>query len=502
MVCEKCGNNIPDGAEKCTSCGASDFGKNEKSIGAPAPEVTANTAVGGGNRKKIMIISAMCAILLIGGIGGCSAYQYYNSPRQVMNRSIDSGNYDEAYELYAENFENEDMPDKLFSAFSERLDMARQQFTAREKDYSETLLEINRIKDMDIAELDDKADTFIEYINTLNTSRTAFALGTEYLDKTDYVAAMVQFKLVIEEDGDYSTAQENLKKSVELYRKEQLDKAASSADSGDYDSAITVINGALKTLENDQELTQRLEIYKSMKISDDVNSILESAKSYADNSDYVQAITVLKKAMITYPDETDIKTKYDDYETIYVKTIISDADKLAGERDYDPAIKMVDSAMKILPDNKTLSDKYDFLVASKPVELKNIKMQNANNFSYIESACEDVVGNVYSGNNIYLTNQNNYGSDGSCEFYMGGEYQSISGTVAPQSKFGQNNATNFEIYADGELKYSAKITQKTLAFSFEADISGAEWIEIKTSKIVGISRYYTPTIIYNPVLFK
>ncbi|MBD5104098.1 MAG: hypothetical protein HDT47_04445 [Ruminococcaceae bacterium] len=213
-------------------------------------------------------------------------------------------------------------------------------------------------------------------------------------------------------------------------------------------------------------------------------------------------LIVYELNMITYPDETDIKTKYDDYETIYVITIISDADKLAGERDYDPAIKMVDSAMKILPDNKTVSDKYDFLVVSRPVELKNIKMQNADNFSHTGDACEDVVGNVYSGNNIYLLNQNTYGSNGSCEFYMGGEYQSISATVAPQSKFGKDHAINFEIYADGELKYSAKITQKTLEFSFEADISGAEWIKIKTSKIVSIYSYNTPTIIYNTVLFK
>ncbi len=502
MVCEKCGNNIPNSAEKCTFCGASNSEKNEKSTMNAVDKETLNAFVGSKNRKKIIIISAVCGVLLIGGISSFFAYRYYNSPRQVMNRSIDSGNFDEAYALYEENFENEEMPDKLLSAFSDRLDTVKQQFIAKEKDYSETILEVNRIKDMNITELNGKVDDFIEYINALNASRTAFGLGTEYLNKSDYIAAMAQLKLVIEEDSDYDIAQENLKRSVELYRKEQLDKAENSADSGDYDSAITVLDGALKTLVNDQELTQRLEIYKSAKTSDDINNILESAKSYVDNSDYVQAITVLKNAMNAYPDETDIKFKYDDYTVMYVKTIVSDADKSVREKDYDSAIKAIDAAMKILPDNTVLADKYDFLIASKPVELKDIKMQNAINFSLINDACEDVVGNVYSGNNIFLTGRDYGSSAGSCEFYVGGKYSGISGTVAPQSSFNQNSALNFEIYADGVIKYSAKVTQKTLAFDFEADISGAEWIEIRTSPIINISRYDADTIIFNPVLFK
>lgn len=508
MVCKNCGGNVPEDAGFCTSCGSPVSQKNEKLNNDPFAKGSASAASANAAAqkrkipKKLVVISALCIVLLAGGIGGCSVYQSYNSPRQVMNRNIDSGNYEEAYELYAENFKDEDMPDKLLSAFSDRLDTAKQQFTAKEKDYNESLLEIDRIKAMDIKELNDKSDAIIKYIDALNASRTAFSLGTEFMDKAEYIAAMGQFKLVIEDDGDYATAQENLKKSVELYRKEQLDKAAGFADSGDYDSAITAINGALKILENDQELTQKLEIYKNMKVSDDIKAVLDSAKSYADKNDYPQALTLLKKAMSDYADNTEIKTRYDDYEAVYVETVISEADELAENREYDSAIKAIEAAMKTLPDNTTLSNKYALLVESKPVELRRIKMQNAMNFSYIENACEDVVGNVYSGNNIYLTNQSDYASDGSCEFYVGSEYKSISGTVAPQSSFGQSSATNFEIYADGELKYSAKITQKTLAFTFEADISGAEWIEIKTSKIVGINRYDTTTIIYNPVLFK
>lgn len=502
MFCTKCGKKIPDGEEKCIYCESSDFDKNKKISETPIHGAAASTAGKSGGRKKAVIISVVCAVLLAGGVGVRLGYQYYNSPRQIMNRRISSGNYDEAYELYVRNFEDEDMPDKLLSAFDERLDTAKEQFAAKEKDYSEAVLEINRIKDMGIEKLNKKADSFIEYINSLNASRTAFALGSEYLNNTDYAGAMEQFKLVIEEDGDYETAQENLKKAIDSYRRQQLDTAEGSAESGDYDTAITILSGALKTLENDQELTQRLEIYKSMKISDDVKGVLESAKSYADSEDYAHAISILKKALITYPDSTEIKTKYNDYGNAYAKKVISDADKLVGERDYNTAIQKVDEALKTLPDNKALSEKYDLLLESKPVELKDIKMQNAGNFYYMGNACEDVVGNVYSGNNIFLTNERKYDGDGSCEFYMGGKYKSIAGTVAPQSEFRQGSAVNFEIYADGELKYSAKVTQKTLAFSFEADISGAEWIKIKTSRIVGISHYDTTTIIYNPVLFK
>lgn len=307
--------------------------------------------------------------------------------------------------------------------------------------------------------------------------------------------------MVIELDPDFESAQENIKKSVDLYRTEQLDKAAKSAETGNLNNAVTVIKNALKFLENDSLLTQKLNEYNDIMAENDIKTLLASAKESADNGDLVTAMNILKNAMTTYPNEADIATQYNDYEKSYADSVISEVETMLDERDYDSALKLLESAQKVLPDNMQLSDKYNSLLASKPVELKDIKMQNASKFEWTGDAAEDIVGNVYSGNNMFIANRG-YQNRGSCEFYLGSNYSTICGTVVPQSSFDEYSAINFEIYADDVLKYSLKITQKTLATQFEADVSGTEWIMIKLSPISGFRCNYTQTIIYNPVLYK
>lgn len=540
MKCEKCGKEIPVGIVVCEYCGVDVKTEGKHGISLKKPRNTiqeqppiigddgeiypsrtttavvqeadimpaSNTAAplvptDNSEKKripyKLIAIAAGCVVVLSIGIGILSNY---NSPKEQMYRSIENGDYEKAYDLYAENFSDKKIPDKLLDVFWDRLDAAKQQFISKEKNYSETKLEIERVGSMGIEALDEKVQLTMDYVNALNDSRTAYSLGIEYMGSGDYPKAMEQFKKVIEDDHDYSSAQDNYNRSVDFYRSEQLDKAAYSVESGNIDAAIIVVSNALNILNNDSELTKQLDIYNSIKSAGEISNILLEIDTKVESGDYVAALGLLKTALNTYPDNADVKTKYSDVEGKYISSVIDEADSLMQMGDYDSALQRLDNAKNVLPDNKTLSDKYTTVSNNKPVQLKDIKMQNAINFALESGACEDIIGNVYSGNNVFVTGKSYGSSTGNCEFYLGGKYSSITGIAAPKNSFKQNRAINFEIYADGVLKFSNKITQKTLAFTFEADVSGAEWIMIKASSISGFSNYDADIIIHNPVLFK
>lgn len=545
MRCNKCGFEIADNSVVCEHCGA-DLKVNNSSqevkhgvslkkkipvqeqqpvIGddgeiypsgvlpvaareedvMPVPQTSAPIVPANNTEKKkkipykLIVIAAVCVVALSVGIGVLS---HYNSPKEQMYRSIDNGDFEKAYDLYAENFSGQKLPDKLLDVFWNRLDEAKRQFVSKEKDYSETKLEIERVSSMNIDALAEKVKITTDFVDNLNASRTAYSLGNEYLNSGDYVKAMAQFKKVIEDDSDYSNAQSNYKKSVDSYRSEQLEKAANSASSGDIDAAIIVLKTALTNLENDSEFTKQLDIYNGIKFAGEIKSLLLEIDGKTESGDYTAALSLLKTALATYPDNAEVKTKYNDVEGKYVNSVMDEAESLMQSGDYDSALQRLDNAKKVLPDNKTLADKYTTVSNNKPVQLKEIKMQNASDFALKKEALEDIVGNIYPGNNLYLIDAGKAYSDGYCQFYLGGKYTKLTGIIAPESSFGKNSAFNFEIYADDALKYSQKITQKTLATQFEADVSGAEWLTIKGMPISGVSSWYTRGIINNPVLFK
>lgn len=500
MFCNKCGIKLDDRAEFCTSCG-NKLPLKQQSVQYKEQ----NYAVKKKPKKKGAIIGACAAlgVLLLGGAGGYLYYQYYTSPEQEMLRDLKAEKYEDAYEIYEDYFEDEDIPQELMTALASNLETAKAQFISGEKEYELTIEAINAVKNMNINELEEQVSDTLKYVNALNESRIAFELGNQYIEDKKYSDAITQFKLVIEDDADYATAQESLESAISSYRTEQLSEAAEKADSGEVDAAITILKSSLKVLENDPQITQQLQKYENQKLTDIKETALANAKSSADSGDLKTAVQGLEKLLKSYPDDSDIKNQYNAYVEQYVSNVVSQANALVDAKDYDGALQQLDAAMNVLPDNQTLSDRYNAINNAKPVPLNSIVMRNFDNFYAAENAVEDIDGKTYPANNLFITYDGYWFYSSTVECNLDKKYSKFTATLAPKNSFSEDGAIMVEIYGDNDtLLKSYKITQKTEAFGIEVNVSGVKWLKIKTSSIDGSGDRNVSVIIANGQLYK
>lgn len=494
MFCPKCGNQLPDQAVFCQYCGRQ-LGNNSNQ--RKKTKFTKKK----GTKLRVALLCTSVILIGIAGTGGYFFYQYYNSPEQIVLRDLASGNFVEAARVYNRNYDERDnVPEDVLSTATKALNDSYIAFVNGEKNYSAVFNDIESIAKMHVTELEEKLADTQASVDALNASRTAFEMGNQYLDDAKYKEAIQEYQKVIADDGNYDTAQEKMNLATDSYCRSVLEDAKAKADAGNLSGAVTVLESGLKVLENNSQITRQLTQYQDQIAENSKQDALESAKSDANNGNYKSALQTLKSALASQPDDSDLQTLYDKYEAAYVKDVVAAADELIGQNDYDSAIVKLTEASSFLKDNQELADKLAETKDEKPVKLYEIKMSNSEGMSLEDDAMEDIVGNVYSGNNLFSLNChnsiNNYG-----EFYLGEQYAILSGVIVPESGFGQNSAVNIEIYADNELKYSLKVVQKTLATSFDVNISGCQWLKIVASPIDGdYNKWSTQTLLYNPVL--
>lgn len=118
-------------------------------------------------------------------------------------------------------------------------------------------------------------------IKSLKISRESYKKAKEAENNKDYITAYNNYAKVIKRDEQYSVAQEKLKtlekQVVESYKSD----AATKASAGDYDGAISAVNGAIKIDGENAELKSLLEQYETKK---------EDAKKAAEAAERAKAL--------------------------------------------------------------------------------------------------------------------------------------------------------------------------------------------------------------------
>lgn len=324
----------------------------------------------------------------------------------------------------------------------------------------------------------------------------AFQSAESYFENEDYKSAIVKYNEVAKDTPNYEKAQERIEEANEKYKQELIKKAQSYADISSYSGAINLLEQALDRYPNDIEIKNKIAEFETAY----VNSTIEKASEYLANENYVDALNLLSLSTDDFERYPKIASTYQDYTKKYINSVIKSADNLVKKNDYDAAIREVENALAIIPNNKTLSDKKTKLQNEKPIPLCEIKMSNSKDMILEESAMEDIVGNVYSAYNLFSLNPywsctSSYG-----EFYLGSDYSTITGTIAPSTSFGEDSEINIEIYGDGKLKASMKVTQKMLAKGIKADLTGVKWLKIQATEIADKNSRYTCVILSNFML--
>lgn len=352
--------------------------------------------------------------------------------------------------------------------------------------------------------LQTKADEYTGLLNA-QVKKLTLAEAETLAESGDYVAAMDLIKNAQDTYGDNADYHDAYASYNDAYIAAIINEADALAKNGDYPGAIQTIEETISAIGENSELTAKITEYKSMKENADIEDVLDSAKSYADDNDYKSALTVLNNALESYPDNASLRTQHVSYQESYAKSAIAEADEYININDYDTAINILLEAMELLPNNSEISEKIQKTKDKRPIELRQLKSQNGSYFWWTNDAAEDVFGNVYSGNNVVRISDiwSNGGGAylGSCEFYTGGNYDTFICIVVPETDSRSNSAVTFDVYADGNLKYSTVVTQKTEPTIAKVDIKGASWIQIESNSIDG-TRDAIQLIINNASLIK
>lgn len=486
-------------------------------------------------RKKTGLIVAVVAVIAVIGIAAALFLSWYLSDEQQILRAIESGDYEKAQDILDDSEMDED---ELEASLSDKIAEIRDAYTNNELAYDDAISQLEGILELDVGDTAEDCEEAILYIQTLNDSRTCFEAAEGFMEDGNYAEAIVQYDLVWEDDPNYDTAAERKDEAIDAYRDEVLEEAADFAADENYTDAVVTIVNALEVLPEDAELMGQLSVYESNLQDQNVDTALELAESYAESGNYEKAMETIANAMDTYGSTSALTAAYDEYLGLYIDSVIDEADAKAESGDFLAAMKLVEDAMdeygsdpklenaydryadgyagmimleaegyvqkgdyasaiavlkdglEVLPGNADLQAMLESVEGMKPIPITNLTPINGG-FEWNNTAPVDPFGNDYSNAANYavfeIGNDNcHYRAGDDDEYYVGtaeyrvyGDYSQISMTLAPYTSIGEDGYGYVQIYADDELVYTSQnITRKTDAFDIEADISGAEYIEI------------------------
>ena len=251
-----------------------------------------------------------------------------------------------------------------------------------------------------------------------------------------------------------------------------LADAQALADAGEYESAMSMIKAAQEVYGADKQFDTAYKSYHKA-------YSLDAAATLADSSDYAGAITLISNAQKINANDLDLISAYNLYCGSFIQIILADADTLTAEQRFDEAISVVESGLKTIPNDSQLTEKLKNINASKPIPITNLASINSSKWNWNQYDPTDPFGNSYADGCNYVIFHNQSSSERSVEYRTYGEYSTLTGVIAPHANIGKSITCTVLVYADDQLVYtSPTVGQKTDAFTFSADISGAEYVKI------------------------
>lgn len=268
------------------------------------------------------------------------------------------------------------------------------------------------------------------------------------LKNKDYVGAIQQFGLVIQEDANYEQAKSQRANAVEAYRTQVLVESAECVKNKDYEGAISTLRQALEVLENDSEVTKQINVY---------------AGTYA----------------------TDC---------------LNQADKLLDNKKFDEAKALLSKAQKLMPDNTKITEKLNSIDGLRPVGLDKLVVIDSDNYSYNSNVFTDSFGNSFNGHHSFNADYNSYAM-----YNLNKAYTIFSCDIVAGSNMRSKDKVIIAIYVDDTLKYTKTEYAKTSGkISVNIDVSSGSQLTIKVNKDTSgdYSIWNAPIAIVNAQLSK
>lgn len=372
-------------------------------------------------------------------------------------------------------------------------------------DYSKAVNQI--INAMDIigknTSLDDELENCRNLLLAQNVDNS-IKQADIYISAGNFVDAI----RMLEDEKDTYNDEKLISKLVEccsLYADSVINNINSAFAEERYSDAISEGSTALDVIKNISEADESIEnITSIMK-----NVYVEWKDGYIEAEDYGSAIKVLDDALNTFPNDTVLAGNRQDCVNAYLNNVIAAANSAVENRDLELAINVCNIAYEVVGYDERLVSEYEYIDSMQPIYLDELTPVNYDSNMWPKwtygVTLTDTLGNTYDDYKcairLGMYESNFWQGTSQAEYYLGKEYRTISGEIAPEDKTSTQGQCRLVIYADDVCVYrSEPITRKSTKMSFTVDIAGADFIKIVCEGINGYNSCYFYLI--NPKLEK
>lgn len=238
--------------------------------------------------------------------------------------------------------------------------------------------------------------------------------------------------------------------------------------------------------------------------SEEISRIIGNATEYWNNSDFTQALSILKTAKSISP---DIQLLYEQYSDEYISNLLLQANELVYNNKRSEAIDLLKTGVELVYDNQILNNRIDEINNNQPIKISDLEVFYENSSSPGLMHFENLDGEYKKDN---LSNIHNSGLLFSVyaeanlyrEYMVDQKYSTLNAlfSITYPSRSDHTNAY-ICIYGDDELIYQSDIITggvEPIQIS-NLDISNVKKLKIEiNSSNAQWSRYALYDCILNP----
>lgn len=222
-------------------------------------------------KGKTGLVVCIIVLLVVLAAGGAGVFLWMNRPANKIEAAFAEGDLDRAIELFEGVKGKKDIEAVQAQAMDYAVQMTNE-YMDETMDYDTAIDTLRQLYDS-ILEDDLEVEDMIDQIERVQISRNTFELAETYKESGDYLAAIDEYELVIDEDAHYyDLAQEAMAECEENYCQEALEEAQDFMDEGSYAQAKTVLEDALYYFYND-ELSAKLDEVETAIAEEEVAAI-------------------------------------------------------------------------------------------------------------------------------------------------------------------------------------------------------------------------------------
>lgn len=458
-------------------------------------------------------------------LSGCTSKEL-----KEFQNLLKSGEYVEAVSYYSENKDGI-KEDRLIGIVKSTVDDIYNDYYNKEITANSAKSNLGTLISIGADGMEVYINEKLEAIDRMETSRISYAQGESCYKESAYGEAIEYYSNVIEEDLNYTDAQQKMEQCRILYKESVLNEVQAYMEIGNYKSAITALNQSMDKFEDKTELKEKLdecersykeelyvtaesyaddEDYKgaadylqgyvdvfsdSSEIQEKIDNYneqyedavldekLEDARQYINNGDFYSALESIYEIKGEYPDNENLKEFEESTKTAYLNKIIPLIDEYIVAEKYSDAYSICISALELIPDSLELQERLEFIEPLKPVLLSELKISESEYFEQLTEhkvLYEDVVGNTYNPGNLFRLHLYHDGwggsQDGYAKIYLNAQYATLSGIVALEDS-SETGSCIVTIYGDDAVLYTGTYDRTSPPQSISVDVTGKQWLE-------------------------